>query len=508
MAEIPEQFERRLKNCTNFPSPPAVAMRVIELARDPDIDLTSVADAVSADPAIAAKVMRIANSALYARRRQSENLRQALIVLGLNATLTLALSFTLVETLSGEGEDDDGFDVNAYWRRALLAATWGKLLANEFGRRDAEEVFLAALLQDIGMLAINKVAPEVYDGISPFKLDHNSLVQHEKSFLGTDHRAIGAWLLKDWNMPEYLCRAVQHSHDLSAAGIDPEHREFVRAVAMSGELSDIWLTQQDEIGIRRAGMDAHRHLGILPNRLAELFTTVQEQIPVAENIFSMDLFDEAQVRGITETAREILMIRNLHALSEVADLQKRATKLADENEELKEESSRDGLTGVFNRRHFEEALEQEFKSASRHEWPLSIIFVDLDRFKHINDTFGHQIGDAMLREVTQLLTSNLRETDVVGRYGGDEFVLLLPGIDEQEAEVISGRLVEQARGRSVTAPAGQCISITLSLGTATFDSGDKFETAKSLLAAADEALYHSKRNGRDRHTCYHTIQAA
>ena len=92
MVRIPDDVVTRLRTCKSFPSPPPVALKVIELAQNPEIDLATVADTISGDPAIAAKVMRIANSALYARRRQSSNLRQALIVLGLNATLTLALS--------------------------------------------------------------------------------------------------------------------------------------------------------------------------------------------------------------------------------------------------------------------------------------------------------------------------------------------------------------------------------------------------------------------------------
>ena len=112
MTQVPDDVVNRLKTCTNFPTPPPVAMQVIQLAQNPDIDLATVADAVSADPAIAAKVMRIANSAMYARRRQSSNLRQALIVLGLNATLTLALSFTLVATL--RKNPPKGFDFDAY----------------------------------------------------------------------------------------------------------------------------------------------------------------------------------------------------------------------------------------------------------------------------------------------------------------------------------------------------------------------------------------------------------
>ena len=226
MSQIPEHILQRLRTCTNFPTPPPVAMRVLQLAQNPEIDLAKVADAVSADPAIAAKVMRIANSAMYARRRQSANLRQALITLGLNATLTLALSFTLVTAL--KKTSTGGFDFQAYWRRTVLSAAWGKLLASELGRRDAEEIFLASLLQDLGMLVVDKLWPEVYEGIAPFKIEHARICQHEQNCIGTDHRSIGSALLGIWNMPASLVQAVQHSHDPSAAGVEGE-RQGLRA---------------------------------------------------------------------------------------------------------------------------------------------------------------------------------------------------------------------------------------------------------------------------------------
>ncbi|MCE7895647.1 MAG: GGDEF domain-containing protein [Gammaproteobacteria bacterium] len=504
--QIPEKMLQRLKTCTSFPSPPAVAMQVIALAQDPEIDLARVADTVSADPAIAAKVMRIANSAMYARRRQSNNLRQALIVLGLNATLTLALSFTLVSTL--RRDSSKGFDFNAYWKRAILAATWGKLLASEFGRRDAEEVFLAALLQDIGMLALDKLAPDTYAGISPFQLEHGRVSQHEQSCLETDHRSVGTWLLKSWNLPASLLRGVQHSHDPTAGGVEPEHREFVRCVALSGDLADVWLTDQSETGIRRAGQQAQRHLGILPNRLAEMFGIIREQIPVAEGLFDLQLFPADQLQDIVESAKEILMVRNLYQIDRNSDLENQKSKLKAENSVLKVESERDGLTGVFNRRAFEEAMEREFAAAAKNRWPLSVVFVDLDHFKGINDTHGHQSGDAMLKTVATLLVSTLRDTDIVARYGGDEFVLLLPGADTPQVEAVAERLVQRARETRVDNGNGNTFSITLSLGIASRDGKSSFATSQELLAAADAALYHSKRNGRNRHTSYDKIKAA
>ncbi|MEO8443986.1 MAG: HDOD domain-containing protein, partial [Gammaproteobacteria bacterium] len=318
MSQIPDPILQRLRTCTSFPTPPPVAMRVLQLAQNPEIDLGKVAEAVSADPAIAAKVMRIANSAMYARRRQSSNLRQALITLGLNATLTLALSFTLVNTL--RRTSTGGFDFPAYWRRTVLSAAWGKLLASELGRRDAEEVFLASLLQDLGMLVVDKLWPEVYEGIAPFKIEHARICQHEQNCIATDHRSIGASLLGIWNMPASLVQAVQHSHDPSAAGVDADIKPFVRCVAMSGELSDVWLGARNEVALRRVGQTAYKYLGIHPSRLGEMFDMVREQLPVAEELFQMELYDAAQLQDITEAARETLVVRNLHQINEAQDL--------------------------------------------------------------------------------------------------------------------------------------------------------------------------------------------
>jgi HD-like signal output (HDOD) protein len=135
MARIPDEFLKRIEGCTSFPTPPAIALKVIQLAQDPGVDLAVVANACSSDPAIAAKVLKIANSAFYGSRRKSANLRQALIILGLNATLTLALSFTLVSAL--RSNPNSGFDLTKYWRRAILAASWGKTLAGNLHRRTA-----------------------------------------------------------------------------------------------------------------------------------------------------------------------------------------------------------------------------------------------------------------------------------------------------------------------------------------------------------------------------------
>src|SRR5580692_5708742 len=171
------EIEAKLRRLVNFPSPPGVATHIIELAQDPDIEMGKVAKALSMDSALSSKVLRIANSPLYAQRRKSENLRQALVVLGLNATLTLALSFSLVKSL--RARKSNGMSYPFYWRRALVSATAARALADAMRQSLAEEIFLAALLQDVGMLALDQALPDLYQGSEALQQDHAALAELE-----------------------------------------------------------------------------------------------------------------------------------------------------------------------------------------------------------------------------------------------------------------------------------------------------------------------------------------
>jgi diguanylate cyclase (GGDEF)-like protein len=162
-------------------------------------------------------------------------------------------------------------------------------------------------------------------------------------------------------------------------------------------------------------------------------------------------------------------------------------RLLSENERL---ATRDSLTGLANRRLFDESLQREVARAQRLAAPLSLLVLDVDHFKQVNDSYGHQIGDAVLREVADALVANTKSFDVAARYGGDEFVLLLPGCSLADAAGVADR-VRDGIARSVgEAP------VTISVGLATMP--DNASDAERLMAAADAALYDAKRTGRDR----------
>lgn len=164
--------------------------------------------------------------------------------------------------------------------------------------------------------------------------------------------------------------------------------------------------------------------------------------------------------------------------------------------ELKGLSMQDSLTGLSNRRHFDSLLDHEFRRAERHDDQLSLLMLDLDHFKRINDTLGHDAGDVVLTDVAALLKHHFRGADVVCRLGGEEFVALLPGVSMQNAEARANVLLEIVRHHEFRYE-GQLIEpLTLSCGVATYP--DHAQDPKQLLIKADEALYQAKNNGRDR----------
>jgi diguanylate cyclase (GGDEF)-like protein len=165
-------------------------------------------------------------------------------------------------------------------------------------------------------------------------------------------------------------------------------------------------------------------------------------------------------------------------------------------EALRIEATYDHLTGVWNRGAAMQSLEKELARGQREAKPTGLIMADLDHFKRINDTFGHQAGDATLREVARRIRRLLRRYDTIGRYGGEEFVIVLPGCDAAGAERMANRIRDQVEADPVKTMEGM-IEVTISLGVANTDAGNPL-TANMLIRAADIALYRSKREGRNR----------
>ncbi|GFD88567.1 diguanylate cyclase [Tenacibaculum sp. KUL152] len=172
------------------------------------------------------------------------------------------------------------------------------------------------------------------------------------------------------------------------------------------------------------------------------------------------------------------------------------------NEELKTASRVDGLTGLYNRRYWQERFDEVFKLSKRRGKPSTAMMLDIDHFKRINDTYGHQAGDKVIKMLAALIKRCIRETDLAGRYGGEEFAIILTDSALDNAKVVAERIRQFAQRLEVEHE-GKTIRFTISLGLAEFDSNIK--GAMGWLELADQALYEAKQNGRNQHRVFESV---
>ena len=222
------------------------------------------------------------------------------------------------------------------------------------------------------------------------------------------------------------------------------------------------------------------------NRFTEddtrIMTTLAEQIAVAvqnARLFSEHRRAEDELRRAKESLEAVN--RELHFVVEHEQNMART----------------DGLTGINNRRNLFELAEHEFEVAKRYQQPLSIIMFDIDYFKQINDTYGHAVGDKMLDRVARVTHAQLRDVDIIGRYGGDEFVIFLPVTNAQKSYLLAQRILENVASICLNTDHGSA-AVTLSIGIAEIIHTPQDESVDNLIRRADQAMYAAKQAGRNR----------
>jgi diguanylate cyclase (GGDEF)-like protein len=265
----------------------------------------------------------------------------------------------------------------------------------------------------------------------------------------------------------------------------------------------------DKSGIIRFANPAAQELLLRPRH--ELINSPCEFLLLAGDVREIDIPRAdgdavvAQLRVVeTFWEGEVAYLASLHDITErkryERKIHEQQMKLQEANTTLQALATLDGMTGLLNRRAFGEKMLDEMRRSARYGWPLSVLLMDVDKFKQYNDTFGHPAGDEVLKSVARLLQEQARSSDIVARYGGEEFIALLPNTDREAAHI----LAERVRVAIESAPWVER-AITVSIGIATMTPqvvGDAalLTEADRLIETADQALYRSKENGRNRVT--------
>jgi len=470
-----------------LPSPPSVAVKLLELYSFQEIEFDELVKTISIDPALTARIINYCNSPLMARANKVRTLNQAIVALGMNAVRMIALSFSLVEIKSKTNHD---FDYNMFWGHSMATAVAAKELCAKIGL-DADMGFLAGLMLDIGSIPLSFRFPDTFDELQDSQFANiEELAQLENNLLGFNRFQVGASLLKAWLFPDEIIKTLDSLSGLESGKWTTHQRTMEHVLTLARAISALFFNSNVEF----VWIDTTR------NRVIELldvdaaeFEQVFDEIKSGWSQFA-SLLDLKNVgaRSLQEIEIEARRKMTTLALNQLQQLQ----RIEDENKELKSSIDVDTLTGIKNRRAYEETSMAEFSRANRMKRPFSVAVVDIDRFKQVNDTFGHLAGDLALKHVANTISSNIRKYDNVYRYGGEEFVVLLLECNRVQALTCAERIRIAVEESDFTTN-GHRIPLTVSVGVATNNNPD-FRTVEDLFKCADARMYLAKRNGRNR----------
>jgi len=485
----------------SLPSLPTVALDVLHLCQDPQSEIGELADKLSRDPILASKVLRMANSAFYNRGNEVTSLHRAAVMLGLRTLKVLALGFTLANELPQDGREA-GFDLKRYWHRSLVNAVAARSIATELRARQREEAFVCGLLSQIGKLAIAQVVPQLYEpavalgGGWPTE-------EIERETLGFGSSEVGEIILTHWGLPHSLVAAATYAERPEALPEDSEADtlELAAITALGVRAGSVLFDEHPAAGLRILNEEAERSYGWTPPTVDKVLESLHGGVVESAEAFAVELPSGRTYQEILDEARAQLVAVTLNTVMDLAQTTTALAEMTEENEVLQTRALTDPLTDLANRAALEDALNREVHQRVRGEHTetaLGVLMIDIDWFKSLNDTYGHQNGDIVLRAVAQAMAAITRGSDLLTRYGGEEFCMVLPQTTHDGITSAAERVRDAVERTKVSLSSGETLYVSVSVGAAATDHVTDLEGGKQLIERADAALYRAKANGRNR----------
>jgi diguanylate cyclase (GGDEF)-like protein len=352
-------------------------------------------------------------------------------------------------------------------------------------------------MRDLGMLACIAALKEEYLNVmAAASTDHNALPAIERESLGFDHTQVGAQLAGRWRLPDQLTQSISYHHkpDLAA----PEHMQLVYCVALGGHIAGALSAAEPKPYLALVASKGDNWLKLSRDVTKQLLADTAKQAKELATVLDVNTGPSVNIESLMAEAQEALVLGN-------AELERQASELQTRNDMLAKQTVTDSLTKAFNRSHFDTTIAQCYSDCKEHGAPFSLLFFDADKFKSINDTLGHQAGDAVLRELAKRSSETVAEQGgIVCRYGGEEFGILLPGVPLSEGEKLAERLRAAMDAKVFDLGnwglPGTTPRVTISVGVSGVDAQTIAQAAKpeDVTHAADQGVYSAKATGRNR----------
>lgn len=467
-----------------------VALQIVREALKPDVSPTDLAKLAESDPGFALRIISMVNSSAFGFSRKVTDVRQATAFIGVRGLRTLGLSLAVSDMVPA------GADGMTLLGNSLRRAVACQMIARKLGHREVDEFFTAGLFLEVGLLA--RARDDLPAAARVARLPATDRVVFERAESGTDHAVRGAELAKAFTLPGELIEAVALHHD----PVMPD-APLAKVAWVAERVAAVW-EGGDVPALQAEAARALVAIGVSDRDVAELLEKLPSLVTDGGTAFDRDVGPQQGVdqllldvsRGLIEMNQSYeSMVRRLEQL--LAEKEELRLKLEEANKELMRLASTDALTSLPNKRSLETQITRDLARADRDKTWLSLVVVDVDHFKKFNDTYGHATGDVVLQAVAKVLARCLRAGDLAGRYGGEEFVLVLPGSNMIGARIAAERIRKSLENMVVDTEHGP-LKVTASFGGAAVCGPGCSGTRDQLFARADAALYEAKRNGRNR----------
>ncbi len=478
-----------------LPSMPAAAATIVGLCDDPNVGLDELARAISLDPALSARILRLANSAAYSRGNEVTAIDRAMMTLGLKVVKLTALGFVVSSTLSAQLSPEPDLE-RQIWRQCLVEAVACRELAVLAGVRAASEAFLCGLFDGMGRLLGVMTRPETFGRLlaeTPWPTQDD-----ERSCLGRSVSELASSALGSWGVPD-LYRNVLDAAAADHATFDASEVGRLSAVLVVARhachqlLGDPYpataqvIEAADSIGIDLAAIDTIA---------VDLGTHVHDLAATLD----IDIGAALDFQLLLVQARDQIIATSMQLAQEAMMQSAQIQSLEQSQDELRRQATTDRLTGLPNRAAFDDFIRNAVNdrlAGRTQSGALGVAMIDIDRFKALNDTHGHRCGDRVLSVVGDQLARLTRAGEMIARYGGEEFVLVAPIVESPDGLLAMAERIRLAiAGLSIESD-GLVLEVTVSIGAIGSRLLTSESAASSLTEAADRLLYQAKHAGRN-----------
>ena len=496
-------LEKIVADSDNLPLLSDTALKTIELSRFEKAALDSFREIIEERKETAQRLLKIVNSPFYGFTREIANIKQALISLGFKSLKKLTITLSV---LFPNNKERFIIDLDRFAEDSFILGTACRLLANHYQPNLSESAFFMGVLMNIGQAVLALHYPEDYKAILS-KVDYcdKRLCRMEREAFLWDHTRIGSMLLRRWDFSDKIVIPIFFHHTSDPPDTFSWRDEILIPIVYTAHLMlNVFRADSKKESLDALMEAAKTRLDMSEDSMRDIMERMGEETEKLAKIFDFKMsFKPNYTRILQEVNIQLGQLNltyeqmNRELMKAKLEAEKLAHQLRLMNEELQKRAEMDGLTGIYNHRYFQEHLAIEFSRVLRHESQLSLVLLDVDYFKKVNDEYGHLTGDLALKEIARLLQTNIRISDILARYGGEEFAVILPETSAENAYIVAEKFRMIIENHSFWME-DKNLKITISAGVAAMEKGKDYETTSDLINAADINLYRAKQEGRNK----------